>query len=60
MKAQLKAWLNAHVGREPSFREACRIAGWDRRQVLRGLRMADTAARRLNGKLKRQTGGAGK
>ena len=40
MKAQLKAWLNAQVGREPSFREACRIAGWDRRQALRGVDIA--------------------
>jgi ABC-type Fe3+ transport system permease subunit len=40
MKAQLKAWLNSQVGREPSFREACRNAGWDRRQALRGVEMA--------------------
>lgn len=40
MKAQLKAWLNAQVGREPSFREACRINGWNRDSATRGVDMA--------------------
>lgn len=40
MKAQLKAWLNAQVDRGPSFREACRINGWDRRAATRGVEMA--------------------
>lgn len=41
MKSQLKAWLNAQAGREPSFREACRINGWKSRdQAMRGVDMA--------------------
>ncbi|MET3691688.1 hypothetical protein [Methylobacterium goesingense] len=40
MKAQLKAWLNAQVGREPSFRQACVINGWNRDSATRGVDMA--------------------
>ena len=40
MKAQLKAWLNAQAGREPSFRQACANAGWNRVKAARGVDMA--------------------
>jgi hypothetical protein len=40
MKAQLKAYLNAQAGREPSFRQACANAGWNRDSALRGVEMA--------------------
>ncbi len=41
MKAQLKAWLNAQAGREPSFRQACINNGWrDRDKAMRGVEMA--------------------
>lgn len=41
MKAQLKAWLNAQAGREPSFRQACINNGWrNRDKAMRGVEMA--------------------
>lgn len=40
MKAQLKAYLNAQAGREPSFRQACANAGWNRDSAMRGVEMA--------------------
>ncbi|WP_162242069.1 hypothetical protein [Methylobacterium sp. Leaf125] len=40
MKAQLKAWLNAQAGREPSFRQACINNGWSRDSAIRGVEMA--------------------
>jgi hypothetical protein len=40
MKAQLKAWLNAEAGREPSFRQACINNGWNRAAAMRGVDMA--------------------
>ncbi len=40
MKAQLKAYLNAQAGREPSFRQACSAHGWHREKAMRGVEMA--------------------
>ncbi|MCJ2033750.1 hypothetical protein [Methylobacterium sp. J-068] len=40
MKAQLKAYLNAPAGREPSIRQACLNNGWNRDRAMRGVDMA--------------------